>query len=444
MPRRWLSSSLSKRKNEFLAANLIAGDEPALPEASPIGEAISGFRDPVLANRDPHSANRDPHSANRDPHSANRDPHSANRDPHSANRDPHSANRDPHSENQDPLPAKRDPVPAKRDPLPANREPQSNREQDSAPKDPHAAGRDALAVRKDPQAETQEVEAFIPYENRIRIALKVEYDGTKFSGSQMQANTRTVQEDLEKALTAFFRSKERIVVNFSGRTDSGVHASGQVAHFDISGDQLVRAFNKHANQCEHQVELDEYTLRQLCLSLNGILKSDMAIVCAQQVPLKFHSRFKAIRRTYVYRILNRPQRTALGYNAQYFVHSSLNISNMQEAAQHLLGTHDFSAFKSTNADEVSPICTVNRAELLNYGEGKLEFWISADHFVYNMVRIIVGTLVDIGLGKREPSDLSYALTEKGRHLSGPTAPALGLCLHQVDYPAEFNLFHQEI
>ncbi|MBX9570814.1 MAG: tRNA pseudouridine(38-40) synthase TruA [Candidatus Obscuribacterales bacterium] len=280
-------------------------------------------------------------------------------------------------------------------------------------------------------------------EVRRRIALKLEYDGSKFSGSQMQDAARTVQEDLEKALSSFFRTDRRLVATLSGRTDSGVHARGQVAHFDITDQILDRAFNKHASSKEKvDVQLDQETLRTICWALNGILKEDMSVTAAQEVPNKFHARYSAVRRTYVYRILNRQQRSALGYNAQYFIPTSLNLANMEAAAQHLLGRHDFSAFKSSNSDSSSPICTVDRAELLNYGEGKLEFWISADHFVYNMVRIIVGTLVDIGLGKREPSDLSYALTEKGRHLSGPTAPPRGLCLHQVDYPAEFNLFQR--
>lgn len=367
MLHRWLSSSLSKHKPD-LVQNISAGDESALPEASPTGEAISGLR------ASPGSASI----------------------------------------------------------LPASKDPRSSVEETNR-EAPLTAG--VSPASTNPPAGDD-------HDSRIRIALKIEYDGTKFCGSQMQSGVRTVQEDLEKALCAFFRSKDRIVLNPSGRTDSGVHASGQVAHFDITSAQLTRAFKKHESQGEMLVNLDDEVLRQICLSLNGILKEDISVVAAQQVPRKFHSRFKAIRRTYVYRILNRPQRTALGYNAQYFVHSSLNIANMQEAARALLGTHDFSAFKSSNADEASPICTVNRAELLNYGEGKLEFWISADHFVYNMVRIIVGTLVDIGLGKREPSDLSYALTEKGRNLAGPTAPACGLCLHQVDYPAEFNLFQR--
>ena len=115
---------------------------------------------------------------------------------------------------------------------------------------------------------------------------------------------------------------------------------------------------------------------------------------------------------------------------------------MQTAAAAILGRHDFTSFKSSNKEKVSPICLVERAEILNKGEGELEFWITADHFVYNMVRIIVGTLVEVGLGKRAPSDLSEALAGKDRHLAGPTAPPWGLCLYSVDYPAEFSLFQR--
>ena len=301
--------------------------------------------------------------------------------------------------------------------------------------------------------------------SQSRIALKLEYDGTKFSGSQMQSKTRTVQEDIEKALASYFRTEgRRIVAVFSGRTDAGVHARSQIAHFDLLLSDLDRAINKHidaANLAASNLvidssatlkstsssdrlpaRLDEQTLRTLCWSLNGLLARDIAVVDAQVVPDQFHARFSAHRRTYVYRILNRTQRAALGHNAQYFVHSQLNLGHMQAAANCLVGRHDFRAFKSSNSDEGSTLCAVERAELLNLGEGELEFWISANHFVYNMVRIIVGTLVDIGLGKREPSALSHALTGKDRRLAGPTAPPSGLCLHSIDYPDEFNLFQR--
>ena len=297
-----------------------------------------------------------------------------------------------------------------------------------------------------------------------RIAMKIEYAGEKFCGSQMQAGVRTVQEDLEKALNAFFRTRHEraIKATLSGRTDTGVHAYGQVMHFDLSDEFLLRAFGSTTNggnktapdsaslpaHATYPISIspagepliDDLVLNRICWALNGILQKDLSIVQAQVVPSHFNARHSAILRTYVYRILNRPQRSALGHNMQHFVQAPLDTEAMKLAAQSLLGQHDFSAFKSSNADKTSPICRVSRAELLKKGESELEFWISANHFVYNMVRIIVGTLIDIGLNKRAPSDLAKALAGKDRHLAGPTAASRGLCLHSVDYPAEFCLF----
>lgn len=254
----------------------------------------------------------------------------------------------------------------------------------------------------------------------------------------MQAGVRTVQEELEKALCIFFRSKEdrAIKTTFSGRTDTGVHALAQIVHFDLSDELLLRAFPSTDN-------LDETMLNRVAWALNGILAPDLSVTAAQAVSSEFHARFSAIRRTYVYRILNRPQRSALRQATQYFVPAKLDLETMKLASGCLLGRNDFQAFKSSNSDRTSTICLVDRAELLNKGEAELEFWISANHFVYNMVRIIVGTLIEVGLGKRAPQALSEALAGKDRHLAGPTAPPWGLCLYSVDYPSEFNLFQRE-
>ncbi|MBY0356910.1 MAG: tRNA pseudouridine(38-40) synthase TruA [Candidatus Obscuribacterales bacterium] len=269
-----------------------------------------------------------------------------------------------------------------------------------------------------------------------RIALKIEYCGQAFCGSQMQAHPGSVQHELETALATFFRVRDgkRFLTTFSGRTDAGVHATGQVAHFDLDDFLSQAIFNKLS------FELNEEDLLRLCWSLNGILPSELSVTAAQPVSDKFHARFTALRRTYVYRILNRAQRSAIKQKTHYFVPSKLSYKVMKASAGQLLGSHDFSAFRSTNSDKGSSICHVDRVEILNLGEGELEFWISANHFVYNMIRIIVGTLIEVGLGKRPPSALSEALKGKDRNLAGPTAPPHGLCLHSVDYPAEFNLF----
>ncbi|HEY9868014.1 MAG TPA: tRNA pseudouridine(38-40) synthase TruA [Candidatus Obscuribacterales bacterium] len=252
----------------------------------------------------------------------------------------------------------------------------------------------------------------------MRIALLIEYDGRDFCGCQYQVGVRTVQADLESALAALAR--QPVTVIFSGRTDTGVHARGQVAHFDWPHDSI--------------------DLWRLCWSLNGILKPDVSVKDAQLVPDSFHARYSAVSRQYVYRILNRPQRSALLRHTHYFVPHRLALEAMSAAAGHLLGQHDFSAFKSSNSDRVSSVCRVSRAELLNLGEGELEFWVASDHFVYNMVRITVGTLIQIGLGKIRPEAVKEALAGKSRSLAGPTAPPWGLCLDSVTYPDAYDLF----
>lgn len=211
-------------------------------------------------------------------------------------------------------------------------------------------------------------------------------------------------------------------VIFSGRTDTGVHAKGQVVHFNVD---------------ENQFDGDFY---KFLWALNGILPHDLSAFEGAVVPDDFHARFSATERIYVYRILNREQRSPLLAANHYLVRHELNADAMKNAAQCLLGTHDFTSFRASNGDETSPLCSVQRVQMLKLGEGQLEFWIGANHFVYNMVRIVVGTLVEIGLGKRAPESLSEALSGRDRNLSGATAPAHGLTLQTVKYPESLRLF----
>lgn len=246
-----------------------------------------------------------------------------------------------------------------------------------------------------------------------RIAVEIEYVGKGFHGSQYQLGQRTVQSELESAFSILARSEVRVIL--SGRTDSGVHATGMVGHFEWNRDT-------------------EPDIGKLVRAANGILKRDIAIKRAKVVPDTFHSRYRAISRQYVYRILYGRERSALLKDTHYHVVHPLDVKAMTDAAFELLGEHDFASFRSTNADKTSTVCNVTRAEILNLGEGQLEFYIAADHFVYNMVRIIVGTLVDIGLGKRAPDSVRLALQTSDRNLAGPTAPPWGLTLQSVMYP----------
>lgn len=253
-----------------------------------------------------------------------------------------------------------------------------------------------------------------------RVALLIEYSGRLFHGSQFQIGVRTVQEELEKGLTVYFRQPMKVI--FSGRTDTGVHAKGQVAHFEIQNEKFDGDFYK------------------FLWALNGILPDDLSACQGAIVPDDFHARFSATERIYVYRILNRAQRSPLLAANHYLVRQELQVEAMKNAAQCLLGTHDFTSFRASNNDETSPLCSVQRVQMLRLGEGQLEFWIGANHFVYNMVRIVVGTLVEIGLGKRAPESLSEALSGRDRNLSGVTAPAHGLTLQMVKYPESLRLF----
>lgn len=257
-----------------------------------------------------------------------------------------------------------------------------------------------------------------------KLALAVEYVGTKFHGSQYQPGHRTVQSELEHALKIL--TKKDIRVTFSGRTDSGVHARLQVAHINLPADFLQ----------------DKVDLRRLTWSINGIVGKDLAVSAMQIVDPEFHARFSAIRREYVYRIFNGRQRSALLKDSHYFIKEPLDLKAMNDGASRMLGSHDFRAFRSSNASSSTTVCFVERCEILNLGEGQLEFWIVADHFVYNMVRIIVGTLIEIGLGKRVPESISEALDKGERELNGPTAPPRGLTLNSVQYPAKYCLFEQ--
>jgi tRNA pseudouridine38-40 synthase len=269
-------------------------------------------------------------------------------------------------------------------------------------------------------SDTEQICQSNDHENTTRIAMRVEYNGKQFCGSQFQLGVATIQSEMEKAVSTLAR--RQVTCIFSGRTDSGVHSSGQVVH------------------CDWPDREDQIDLWRIIWSLNGILPQAISIAQAQIVPKTFHARFSAEARQYVYRILNRPQRSALLRDTHYFISYELDLEKMQQAAAYLVGSHDFKSFKSRNSDTTTTICQVMRAEILKLPEGRLEFWIRANHFVYNMVRIIVGTLVEIGVGKSQPECIIQALNEPNRALTGPTAPSWGLSLESVEYPEAYRLF----
>lgn len=242
------------------------------------------------------------------------------------------------------------------------------------------------------------------------LKMIVQYEGTNYCGFQRQYNGITVQEVLEEKL--FVVTKENIILNASGRTDAGVHAKGQVVNF------LTHS----------AIPTD-----RVALALNSMLPSDIAVQKVEEVPLDFHSRYSAKSKVYTYNILNSPVPSPFLSRYAYFFPRILNLAGMLEGAAYLLGKHDFSSFRSAGSSVRSSIRHVYRLEIRQGQEGLIELEIEANGFLYNMVRIIVGTLIQVGTGKITPQDIQRILEEKDRKMAGQTAPAKGLFLKEVKY-----------
>ncbi len=246
-----------------------------------------------------------------------------------------------------------------------------------------------------------------------RYKLLIEYDGAPFVGWQRQTNGLSVQEVLETSLQRFVG--EQPVVNGAGRTDAGVHASGQVAHIDLAQewrtDEIRDAMNFHLRP--HPV----------------------AVLRVEPVSGEFQARFSAIRRHYIYRILNRRAPAALERHTVWHIARALDARKMHEAAQLLLGQHDFSTFRASECQANSPIRTLERLDVVRTGD-LIEIHASARSFLHHQVRSIAGSLEHVGSGKWSVDDLVAALEAKDRRRCGTVAPPTGLCLTQVDYPPD--------
>lgn len=239
--------------------------------------------------------------------------------------------------------------------------------------------------------------------------LIVEYDGTDFVGWQSQINGRAVQDEITRALRQIVQ--EDVTLIGSGRTDSGVHARGQVAGFrtgsNISPSKLLSA-------------------------LNGLLPRDICIQFLEEVSPAFHARFDARVRRYRYFITRNP--SAVDRRFCWFVSSSLDIPAMENIAQRVAGVHDFGAFCTHAAEVENRVCAVNRSEWI-VEDHRLIYEIAADRFVHGMVRALVGTMVDIGRGKIPAEEFDAILASCDRRRAGVAAPALGLFLEEVGYTA---------
>jgi len=243
-----------------------------------------------------------------------------------------------------------------------------------------------------------------------RYKIKIEYDGTPFVGWQFQKNGLSVQEVLQKAIFNF--SKEKVIVTGAGRTDSGVHALTQVAHFDlqkiIEKKKLLLAFNQN------------------------IGNKPVTILKINKIDKKFHARFDAKKRTYEYIIVNRQSRLALQKNKAWHIRKKLDVKAMKKGAKLLLGTHDFSTFRSSSCGAKSPIKTMDKI-IIKKNKDKITLKFISKSFLQQQVRSMVGCIKYLGDGKWNLSDFKNSLKSKNRERCAPPAPACGLYLVAIVY-----------
>lgn len=243
--------------------------------------------------------------------------------------------------------------------------------------------------------------------NTRNIRLEIEYDGTNFSGWQRQPGVRTVEGEIAGVLARLTGAEPEIIV--AGRTDSGVHALGQVANFSSVSDMEPRDIRN---------------------ALNSLLDPDVRIIDAGEVALDFNARYGALSRVYRYEITQRP--TSVWRRFRWYVKRSMDTGAMREAAEHLIGEHDFSAFTCKD-EKRSPWINLNRATVEEIEPAGLAITFEANRFLRKMVRMLVGTLVEVGRLKMQPEEIHDILKSCDRTRSGPCAPPHGLFLMRVEY-----------
>jgi tRNA pseudouridine38-40 synthase len=249
----------------------------------------------------------------------------------------------------------------------------------------------------------------------MRIALGLEYDGSRFSGWQTQPDGSSVQDAVERALQSFIGQATQVVC--AGRTDAGVHATGQVVHLDSPVQRAPEAWVR---------------------GVNRFLPRTIAIRWSREVPEPFHARYSALERTYEYWILNDPVRSALHDHRTGWVFRPLAVDAMQTAARALVGTHDFSAFRSAECQAASPVRDLRRLEVERLGR-LVRVRASANAFLHHMVRNLVGALVYVGVGRQPPQWVCDVLAARDRAAAAPTFAACGLYLTQVRYDRTLDL-----
>ncbi len=248
-----------------------------------------------------------------------------------------------------------------------------------------------------------------------KFALIIEYDGTRYSGWQRQRHSNSVQEEVEKALGVV--ADEPVVITASGRTDAGVHAFAQCAHFETD------------RQREHKAWV---------LGVNANLPADISIRSATQVSDDFHARYSTMGRSYRYLILNRSSRSALLNKRAAVIYQPLDANRMHAAAQCLVGEHDFTSFRAAGCQARHPVREITSITVSRFNE-QLQIEVVGNAFLHNMIRIIAGSLIRIGSGQERVSWLQQVLIARDRKLAGTTAVPHGLYFMGPDYPAEFAL-----
>lgn len=241
------------------------------------------------------------------------------------------------------------------------------------------------------------------------IRIIIEFDGSNFCGWQKQPKGRTVQQTVEKAINK--ATNEQIEINGSSRTDAGVHAKGMVANFFTNSTIPADKFRE---------------------AINARLPEDVSIIKSEEVDENFHARYSSKGKTYSYTIINRYERLSLGHQYLYHYRYKLDMEKMNEACTYFVGKHDFSAFMSPGSSIKTTVRTIHDIHIQKNGD-KIIIYVTGDGFLYNMVRIIVGTLLKIGNGKLEPEDIPQIIEEKNRKRAGMCVPPNGLVLEKVFY-----------
>lgn len=241
------------------------------------------------------------------------------------------------------------------------------------------------------------------------VKLTLEFDGTYYVGWQRQKNGISIQQKVSEAVSKLTGEKTEVIG--CSRTDAGVHAKQYICNF--------------TTQSEIPVE-------KIKLALNSILPEDIVALKSEEVQENFHARYNAISKRYIYTICNREVPLAIERQYSYLIKKKLNLDKMEQATLYLIGQHDFSAFKNSNSKVISNVRTIFDICIISEAQ-YIAISVTGDGFLYNMVRIIVGTLIEVGLGKIEPLEVLNILESMDRKKAGSTAPACGLCLDEVYY-----------